>query len=338
LRWKSIIILVFVILVVSFLITDKPENLHNGQKPHLIGVLASNDLRMAKVEGLKAGLHDLGFREDKDLQFIVKNAESKRENLLPLARELKEAGVKVIVTTGRVETEVIKRVTRGTDIPIVFMGLTALTQDNLVKNLLHPQEGLTGIQNDHATLSGKRLELLTKLLPNLNKVLVVYDPKVVPALESLYSTQIAAQMLEIDLEIVTVSTISEIKEMFSGNLEGISAVLLLPSFFLESEGARVLVPLAKERGLPVMGVEHGTDVDLFAIYGITPYDQGRQAARILAKILEGQKVEDIPVEPPAELKLTVNLGVVKELELQIEPSFLNCAEIIYPREDDKDAK
>lgn len=330
--------MILIVIVMLAVFIYQPEEIEENTSSHLIGVLSSNDLRLTKLQGLKDGLPLYGFREGKNIKFLVKNAEGNREKLLPLAKELTKAGVEAIVTTGRAETEAAKEVMRGKDIPVVFMGLTALTQDQLVKDLLHPQEGLTGVQNDHANLSGKRLELLTKLLPEINKVLVVYDPKVVPATESLLATQDAAEKLKLELQKEPASTTDEIRSIFNRGLADVDAVLLLPSFFLESEGARILVPLAMERGVPVMGVEQGAGTDFFAIYGVTTYDQGKQAARILAKILNGQKVVDIPVEPPSELKLTVDLEVAKRLGLKIDPSILGYAELKYSKAGGSNAK
>lgn len=328
---KTLLLFVLILVLLGLAVINKWANLQNN-KPSLplVGVLAANDLRMIKNKGLQDGLEALGYRENVDIKFIVKNASSHREELLPLAQELIDSEIDVLVTTGRVETEVAKKIKGDNNIPVVFMGLTAIKHDDLVKNVLHPLEGLTGIQNDHAELSGKRLELLKKILPQLKKVLVLYDPNVIPAEESLVSTQKAALSLGIAIQIEPVNSIDQIKKVFSKDLTDISAVLLLPSFFLESEGAQIIIPLAKEKGLPVMGVEHDRTLEYFAVYGITPYNQGRQAARIVAKILDGQDPADIPVEPPADLQLTINMKVIEQLQLEIEPNFLNYAEIIYP--------
>jgi len=335
-RFKLIVFLIISNLVLFIFTIFQLGQSEYQRSPYLVGVLSSNDLRLIKYAGLKEGLVKYGFNLENDIHFLVKNAQSERQTLLPLAEELVTAGVKVIVTTGRVETEVAKKVTKGTGIPVVFMGLTAIGEDNLVTNLLFPQEELTGVQNDHAALSGKRLELLKKLLPQINKVLIIYDPKVIPAYESLLAVENAAQKLDLQLELAAASRLADIETIFEKDRDNIDAILLLPSFFLESEGARELVPLAMKQGLPVMGVEHGTEARLFAVYGITPYEQGRQAARILAKILNGQNVEDIPVEPPSKLQLTVDLGVARQLNLKVAPAILGYAKINYENTGDND--
>ena len=327
-RVKFLVVLsiISIIIVLATIVLDFTKT----SPTQTVGVLSSNSFRLSKVKGLKDGLTEYGFYTEENVRFLVKNAEGNREKLLPLAKELIGLGVNVIVTTGRIETEIAKKVTRDTDIPVVFMGLTAAKHDNLLQDLLHPKLGITGVQNDHAALSGKRLELLSKLLPKINKVLVISDPRVIPTEESISSTKAAAKILGLELEIVSASSSEDISDIFINDLNGIDAILLLPSFFLENEGAKVLAPLAINKKLPIMGVENNANADLFAVYGATSYDQGKQAARILAKILRGDKVEDIPVEPPTDLKLTVDLKVAKKISIdsEIDGSFFSFAEVI----------
>ncbi|NLL19826.1 MAG: hypothetical protein GX262_12515 [Clostridia bacterium] len=295
-----------------------------------VGVLVGTDFRLAKLEGLVDSLPAYGYTPGENIELVVKNAKGCNENLLPLAKELVAEGVEVILTAGRVETEAAKIAARAGQPPILFMGLTGIQEEGLVKDLLRPREGLTGIHNDHAALSGKRLELLVKLVPHIQRVLVLYDPYVVPTIEALAAVREAAAKLEVTIVEAPVSDAAGIAQVLQEQGPRADGILLLPSVFLESEGAHTLVPLASKQGLPVMGVEHSEEEKgFFAIFGITPYDQGYQAARILAKILAGQAPEDIPVEPPAVLKLTVNLDVAEQLGLALEPSMLGYADVLY---------
>jgi putative ABC transport system substrate-binding protein len=299
-------------------------------EPRRVGVLVGTDFRLAKLEGLLDSLPAYGYTPGNNIELIVKNAKGCNQDLLSLAKELVAEGVEVILTTGRVETEAAKKAVQVDNPPILFMGLTGIQEEGLVKDLLRPREGLTGIHNDHAALSGKRLELLVKLVPQIKRVLVLYDPNVVPTIEALAAVREAAVKLEVTIEEVPVSDAADIAWALQEQGPRADGILLLPSVFLESEGAHTLVPLALEQGLPVMGVEHGEEEKgFFAVFGITPYDQGFQAARILAKILAGQTPGDIPVEPPAVLKLTVNLDVAEQLGLALDPSMLGYADVLY---------
>ena len=331
----AILLLMFSTIILTGLPPEKEER---RTTLYRVGLLSSSDFRLSKFEGLKEGLKNFGMYEGENIEFIVNNAKGIKDDLINQAQSLVESEVQVIVTTGRVETEAAKQVTRGSSIPVLFMGLTALKHDGLVKNLLTPSEGLTGIQNDHAALTAKRLELLTKLLPGTKRVLLIYDPRVVPTSESLQAAFEAARKIDIDLQSAPASTLEDIRKIFQSDHKDIDAALLLPSFFLESRGANLIASLAMEKKLPVMGVEESDTAQLFAYYGVPLFEQGKQAARILVKIIRGQKVEDIPVEPPTNLKLTVNLDVAKKLGTNVNKEILGFAEVIFPEAGDRDEK
>jgi putative ABC transport system substrate-binding protein len=59
-----------------------------------------------------------------------------------------------------------------------------------------------------------------------------------------------------------------------------------------------------------------------ASYSANNYQVGRQAARIVGKIMKGAKPADIPVEQPTEFELVVNLKTAKALGLTVPPSIM----------------
>ena len=61
-------------------------------------------------------------------------------------------------------------------------------------------------------------------------------------------------------------------------------------------------------------------------YGEDPIFLGRRAAAQVAKILNGTKPSDIPIEQPVNFKLIVNAKTAKELGLTVPPSMLAFAD------------
>ena len=57
-------------------------------------------------------------------------------------------------------------------------------------------------------------------------------------------------------------------------------------------------------------------------YAVNLYEQNRQAAVFVDKILKGAKPGDLPVEQPTKFELIVNLRAAKALGLTIQPSLL----------------
>jgi putative ABC transport system substrate-binding protein len=96
--------------------------------------------------------------------------------------------------------------------------------------------------------------------------------------------------------------------------------LNIPGFILEA---------ATQRGIPTMfesafSVERGA----LASYGPDYHETGRQAARLVDKILKGTKPAEIPVEVNTKIEFAINLKVAKALGLTIAPEVLYRADRI----------
>jgi putative tryptophan/tyrosine transport system substrate-binding protein len=65
-------------------------------------------------------------------------------------------------------------------------------------------------------------------------------------------------------------------------------------------------------------VEHGG----LAAYAASDNQLGRQAARLVDKILNGAKPADLPVEQPTTFELVINMKTVKALGLSPSPAVL----------------
>ncbi|MGH7266724.1 MAG: ABC transporter substrate binding protein [Candidatus Rokuibacteriota bacterium] len=92
----------------------------------------------------------------------------------------------------------------------------------------------------------------------------------------------------------------------------------LPGFALDA---------AAKQGIPTMFpasffVEEGG----LASYGPDYYATGRQAARLVDKIIKGAKPGEIPVEANPRIELVINLKVARRLGLTISPAILARAD------------
>lgn len=296
-----------------------------GSAAPRIAVLISDDVRIHKAEGLQAGLAELGYA---NAQVTVFSAGGDRSALPEKAREALASHPDVVVAGGGVEAISLKA-EASPNVPVVMMGVASTVRAGLVESLVSPGCNLTGLDNQHAELSAKRLELLTKLLPSTRKVLLLYDPQVVPGVHALEVTVDAARRLGISVEPLTVSSLdkllAELRMLRPGEFD---AALLLPGYVLESGARQVTAELERLR-IPAMGpLDLEGEGGLLAAYGVAMRDQGVQSARFVVKVLHGEKPANIPVETPDNPVLLVDTRVAERMGLALSPVGMAFARVI----------
>lgn len=304
-----------------------------GETKKTVGILLSGDMRLNKLIGLQEGLEEQGYLEGVNITYVVHNAKDDGKKIDYLASKLITQKPDVLVALGGVEGDGLKKMLlyHNEEIPIVLAGVASTVNRGLVNQMLDHQTNITGVDNYHAQLAGKRLELLTKLLPDHKRVMVIYDPTVPPGRHSLAMAEKTAENLPVKLIKYQVNaetfSLTHLAEVLVE--EKVQSILLLSSFFLEA-AADDLFHLAMAHQIPVMGVNiHEPYQGSFASYGVSFYQQGIQAAPLVAKILHGQHPSQIPIESPDKIELVVNMAVANELGLKVSPVGLSYATVIY---------
>ena len=129
-----------------------------------IGVLTvGTEKTTTSLKAFSQRLHELGYQEGKNIVVEYRYAEGRLERLPDLAAELVRSNVAVIVTSGTPATQAAKQAT--STIPIVVGTAGDLVGVGLVASLAKPGGNVTGLTAISPDLSGKRLELLTDVLP-----------------------------------------------------------------------------------------------------------------------------------------------------------------------------
>ena len=245
--------------------------------------------------------------------------------LLAAARELVRRGADIIVTTEGGNTA--KAAQMATDrIPIVFIGGGDPVELGLVKSLARPGGNLTGIASLDVELAPKRLEIFRELVPGLKRVLLIYDGTHKQTVDQLEPYRVAARTLGLTLVERPVRTQEEAGAVLSGlrrgEVDGIFAPRVLslniPGFIVAT-GAKGTIPTMFQAAF---FAERGG----LASYGAVDGELGRQAARLVDKILKGAKPADLPVEQPTKFELVINLNTAKALGLTIPRSLLQRAD------------
>jgi putative tryptophan/tyrosine transport system substrate-binding protein len=296
-----------------------------GKVPR-IGFLFSGDSGPAReVDTFRQGLRDLGYVEGQNIAIEYRFAGGQVERLPELAAELVRLKLDVIVAPYTPPALAAKRAT--STIPIVFAVVADAVGAGLIANFARPGRNITGLTSSSAELGGKRLELLKQVVPKASRVAVLYNPADRSNVLVLKQLQEPAPTLGLILQPLEVREPREFEGAFLAMTRERAHAMFGTPGVLTFEHRKVLVDLAAKRRIPAMwGHRQFVDAGGLMSYAVNVYDQIRQTAVYVDKILKGAKPADLPVEQPTQFELVINLKTAKALGLTIPPSLLQRAD------------
>jgi len=274
-----------------------------------------------EVDAFRRGLRELGYIEGQNIAIEYRFAGGQVERLPELAAELVHLKLDVIVVPYTPPALAAKRAT--STIPIVFAVVADAVGAGLIANFARPGGNITGLTSNSAELGGKRLELLKQVVPKASRVAVLYNPADRSNVLVLKQLQESAPILGLTLQPLEVREPGEFEGAFIAMTRERAHAMFGAAGVLTYEHKQVLVDLAAKRRIPAMwGHRQFVDAGGLMSYAVNVYDQIRQTAIYVDKILKGAKPGDLPVEQPTRYELVINLKSSKALGLTIARSLL----------------
>lgn len=222
-----------------------------------------------------------------------------------------------------------KKATEKNGIPVVFaLGGNPIIA-GFVKDFL-PEGNLTGVTWLAWELSGKRLEILDRIIPDLKNIVVIGKEGSKGTEISLQSVNSVAERLGILVTVKEISTQGELESAIASiSHKDTDAIFYAPDPFLQ-RNANLFIKQSLKEEIPVMFHEERFVRDGATVaYGPNFRDSGKRAAQIAGKILfNGVSPKDIVVETISESYLSVNLVSAKAIGLDIPSEILSSADTV----------
>jgi putative ABC transport system substrate-binding protein len=296
-----------------------------AKKVPRIGYIGSSSASIGD-EAFRQRLRDLGYIEGENIQVEYRFIEGQQDKVPNLIAELLELKVDVLVVTTLTSLRAAKQATKT--IPIVMATNNDPVETGIVDSLARPGGNITGVTTLTRDLNGKRLELLTEVVPKLAHVGVLWDAKGPGPTMAFKEYEAAAHLLKIKLHSFELRAVNlDFERAFhAATKERVGAIIPIRSSVLISNMTRI-ADLATKNRLPSMNessefVEEGGLVS----YSANDTEAFRRAAHYVVRILKGTKPADLPIEQPMKFEFVVNLKTAKQIGLTIPPNVLARAD------------
>jgi putative ABC transport system substrate-binding protein len=308
-----------VFVLISLVLMAGPMATRGQPLPRLakVGWLSTGSIEVdaSLMEGLRAGLKDLGYVENKHFAIEPRITGGDPERLGDAARELVGLNVDVIVASGDQAALAAKRATASVPVLVQVADATGI---GLVKNMARPGGNITGFNDLHADLVPKRLELLKELSPKLLRATFISNPANPTCVQQSRQVIAAAPSFGIAMSTTEIRGPQDVEPAFRAMTKArAEAFIVCGDRMLGTQRARIYELATKTRLLGMYANRRFVDSGGLMSYGTNLADVYRGLAVYLDKILKGSKSGDLPMQQPTKFEIALNLSAAKAIGFSI---------------------
>lgn len=280
---------------------------------------------LAELAPINAVLRERGWIEGKNLSVERRYVGDRPERLDPAATELVRLGVDAIVTSGTDAALAAKKAT--STIPIVMYSVADPVLVGLVNSLPRPGGNITGFCIVSTELDGKRLELLRELVPGVQRVGELFNPRnpyflaARPVYERTYrSLELEPVFVEVRGEADVETAVALVAK------QNVQALVVPADNLLISNAARIMRAALRYRLPTVVENKELLNAGGLVTYTYSAEERQQRYAAYLDKVLRGAKPADLPIEQPTKFEMIVNLRTARALAFSIPKPVLSRAD------------
>jgi len=273
---------------------------------------------------LIAGLAERGYKLGDNLVYEARGAAGKIPQMANLMQELKTANVDVVVTVGYPSAVAAK----SSGVPtVIATGSGDPVVTGLVQSLAHPGGNVTGIADDAAALSTKRLGLLKAVSPQLRRVAMLWNKDDRGMTQRYDASAQAAKDLGVTVQALGVREPDDFNEAFTAMNRDMPDAILMVTDSLTLLNRKRVFDFALEHKVPAIYEQDfmARDGGLMS-YGADARESFDRAADLASRIFKGAKPADLPVEIPTRYLFVINLKTAKAMNFEVPNNVLSLAD------------
>lgn len=315
----------FIWLIAIFLsslsIADAKDTEKTAKKVYINQLVQHPALDMT-TKGIIDGLAELGYINGKNLDLKIDNAQGDTILANQISARLVSLNPDVVVGNPTITAQSFIKYAKEGKVKLVFTSVTDPVGAKIVNKLDQPGDNVTGVSNFVAL--EPQIEMFQKIKPTMKKLGFLYNPGELNSITLLNMLKEICPRYGIEVIGITASKTSEVYQSAA------KLSLLVDAIFISNDNMalsalKTIVKAANAQQIPVFVSDTDTVKDgALAALGPNQYEIGKQTARLIVKILEGEDINKMNVEFPKGTELFLNqstaakLGIVFPKELLAE--------------------
>lgn len=268
----------------------------------------------ATREGFVDELAKQGYIEGKNIEIDLQNAQGEQRNLKTISQQLAESS-DVVLAIATPSAQSLANTTQTT--PVIFSAVTDPVSAKLVESREHPGGNVTGTSDQSSDAISTQINLIKKVLPKPKTIGILYTQS---EPNSVVQKDEAKRLLEekgftvVEKTILDSNNVKAAAESLMAEVD----MVFVPTDNIISSTMETVKQVSIKHKVPVFG----GSTEMIAVGGLynygTNYEElGRQTARMLLRVLKGEKPENIAVELPEKLELHTNKEMADALGIDI---------------------
>lgn len=243
-----------------------------------------------------------GFKEGENLTVNFQSAQGNMATAGQIARQFTSDNPDLIYAIATPSAQAIAAATQ--DIPVVFSAVTDPIEARLVANLENSGNNITGASD--ALPYEPQIALIQELVPTVKNVGYVFSPGEVNSTVVLKTLKEKLAPLGINVIEAPAQKSSDITQA-ANSLVGRVDVIYTSTDNNVINAYEALYQVAKTAKIPLISADTSTvERGAVAALGVNYTDLGKEAGKIIARILKGEKPADIPVHISKNLDLYIS--------------------------------
>ena len=311
-----------------------------GASPPLVAMLnpLAESIAAERSVALRAGLKQAGLVEGTDYTLVLRFANGDWSRLPELAKELAALKPRVFVVAASMASIGFVR-KEAPDTPLVFTGMAAdPIASGLAESYARPGGMVTGnVMNavgGEEGLTTKRIGFFKELVPNLSRLgMIGFADSANPvaagnlALPERNALRKVSEQFGFEFSNYDIRTLDDLDGAVSSGLrDGVSAFYISGDSRMNADVPRVVASLARSEK-PTCGVyQFWAQRGLLMAYSNDLFDMYRRAGFQVAKIIQGAKPGDLPIEQAVKYTLVINMKTARLLGITPSAALLATAD------------